>query len=206
MRRVAFTVFATMLIAGAVPAAALAHHHHHHHFKHHARFRRFGDQGTAPTSTSSSDNAGTVQSFTNGVLTITLNDGSTVTGKVTDATELECTSTQQAQTTHDSGDPGSGGSDQSSGGSDQTSGGSDQSSGGSDQTSGGSDQSSGGSDQSSGGSDQSSGGSDQGDDDQGEDQSSSCTTSSLTQGAVVHEASLRIDSNGATWEKVELVS
>jgi hypothetical protein len=184
VRRVAFTVFATMLIAGAVPAAALAHHHHHHHFKHHARFRRFGDQGTAPTSTSSSDNAGTVQSFTNGVLTITLNDGSTVSGKVTDATELECTSTQQAQTTHDSGDPGSGGSDQSSGG----------------------DQTSGGSDQSSGGSDQSSGGSDQGDDDQGEDQSSSCTTSSLTQGAVVHEASLRVDSNGATWEKVELVS
>jgi hypothetical protein len=181
VRRVLFTVAATALIAGAVPASALAHHHHHHkhHGRHHARFERFGDQN-APTSTSSSDNAGTVQSFTGGVLTIALNDGSTVKGTVTNDTELECTSAQQSSTRmHEDGDGGSGG-DQSSGDDDQASG---------TQTQGDDDNG-------------------QGDDDQGEDQneSSSCSSSSLTPGAVVHEASLSISGSGATWRKVELVS
>jgi hypothetical protein len=167
-----FTVAATMLMAGAIPASALAHHGHHskHHARHHAKFRRFGDI-TQPTSTTASDNAGTVQSFQNGVLTIALNDGSTVKGMVTNDTELECTSTQQTQTVHEDGDGGRG--DQSSSGDDQ-------------------------------------GDNNHGDDDQGEDQNEneagSCSTSSLTPGAVVHEASLRIGGSGATWQKVELVS
>lgn len=92
MRRIAFTVAATMLVAAAVPASALAHHHHarHHARSHHAKIRRFGDQTTAPTSTNSADNAGTVQSFTGGVLTIALNDGTVVSGKVTEQTEVNC--------------------------------------------------------------------------------------------------------------------
>ena len=184
-----FTIGATVLIAAAVPASALAHHHGRHHTRHHARFRRFGDQTTAPTSTSSSDNAGTVQSFTNGVLTIALNGGTTVAGTVTNDTELECTAMQGSdagsQTIHDDGDPGSGGDNQSSGGGTQGSGGDDQASGGSDQ-----------------GDDDNS----QGDDDQNENQSSSCSTSSLTPGAVVHEATLRIGGSGAAWQKIELVS
>ena len=107
MRRVMFTVAATVLLAGAVPATALAHHHHH---RHHAQFRRFGDQNTAPTSMSASDNAGTVQSFQNGVLTIVLNDTNhtAIQGAVTNDTELECTSPEQSSTAHEEGDGGGG--------------------------------------------------------------------------------------------------
>ncbi len=181
MRRVMFTVVATVLMAGAVPAAALAHHgHHKHHARHHARIRRFGDQNTQPTSTSPSDNAGKVVDFSKGVLTIQLNDGSTVKGMVTNDTEIECTSTQQSQTSSE--DSGDGSGDQSSGSGDQSSGSSDQSSGSSDQSSGDDDQS------------------------QSQSQSSSCSSSSLADGAVVHDASLRIGGSGPEWQKVELVS
>jgi hypothetical protein len=162
-----FTVAASVLMAGAVPATALAHHHHHkHHARHHARFRHFGDQNTPPTTMNASDNAGTVQSFQNGVLTIALNNGSTVSGAVTNDTELECTSPEHSSTTHEDGDGGGG--------------------------------------------DQGSGDDNRGDNDQGEDnnedQQMNCSTSNLTPGAVVHEASLRIGGSGAVWQKVELVS
>jgi hypothetical protein len=183
VRRVMFTVAATVLMAGAVPASALAHHHGKHHARHHARIRRFGDQNSPPTSMSPSDNAGKVADFSNGVLTIQLNDGSTVKGAVTNDTELECTSTQSSQTTHEDGDGGSGG-DQSSG----------DNQGSGDNTQGDNDQNE------AQGEDN-----DQGED-QNENQSSSCSTSSLTPGAVVHEASLRIGGSGAAWQKVELVS
>jgi hypothetical protein len=108
MRRVMFTVAATVLMTAAVPATALAHHHHsrHHARAHHARLRHFGDQTTPPMSTNSADNAGTVQSFSNGVLTLTLNDGSTVKGMVTNDTELECTAPEQSSRMHEDGDRG----------------------------------------------------------------------------------------------------
>jgi hypothetical protein len=171
-------------MAGAVPATALAHHHHHkHHARHHARFRRFGDQNTPPTSMSTSDNAGTVQSFQNGVLTIELNDTdhTIVKGAVTNDTELECTSPEQSSTTHADGDGGGG--DQGSGDDNQ----------GEDNQG-----------------DDNQGEDNQGDDDQGEDNNENeqmnCSTSNLVSGAVVHEASLRIGGSGAVWQKVELVS
>jgi hypothetical protein len=54
-----------------------------------------------------------VGSFSGGVLTITLNDGSTVSGRVTDSTELECQapepqSVQTDATSSDGGDNGGG--------------------------------------------------------------------------------------------------
>jgi hypothetical protein len=42
------------------------------------------------------------------VLTITLNDGSTVSGGVTNDTELECTAPEDTQTTSEDGDSGGG--------------------------------------------------------------------------------------------------
>jgi hypothetical protein len=176
-------------MAGAVPASALAHHHssaHHKAKAHRTHFRRFGDVNSQPTSTSSSDNAGTVQSFSGGILTIALNDGSTVKGAVTNDTEMECSAPQQSSTTmHDDGDPGSGGDNQGSGDENQGSG--DNNASANEDQGDQNDQN------------------DQGDD-QGDNQSSSCSTSSLTPGAVVHEASLRIGGSGSTWQKVELVS
>lgn len=102
MRRVVFTVAASALMAGAVPATALAHHSHGraHVRAHHNRLHRFGHQRTAPSSANAADNAGTVQSFTDGVLTLTLNDGSTVKGTVTDGTRLECFAPEQSPARH----------------------------------------------------------------------------------------------------------
>jgi hypothetical protein len=89
-----------LVLGGALfafgPATALAakHHHHGHHARHHSRvrFERFG-RSTAPAGSSTQSNAhnaGMVTSFQNGTLTITLNDGSTVSGTVTRQTEIEC--------------------------------------------------------------------------------------------------------------------
>ncbi len=183
MRRVMFTVAVTVLMAGAVPASALAHHHHstHHSRTHHTKLRHFGHQTTAPTSTNAADNAGTVQSFTGGVLTLALNDGSTVKGMVTNDTELECTAPETSSTIHQDGDRG-GPNDQGNSSGAQNDQGDDNGAQGDDNG--------------------------PGDDDQGEDQNENnmCTTANLVPGAVVHEAVLRIGSSGAMWEKLELVS
>jgi hypothetical protein len=94
MRKLLVTVVASCALVAVMPATALAHGRHHR--GHHARVhhRTFGhdfnqSSSTSPT-TSSGDTAGTVQSFSGGVLTIALNDGSTVSGTVSDATEIEC--------------------------------------------------------------------------------------------------------------------
>jgi hypothetical protein len=103
MKRTLLTVLASALLVLALPASALAHGHHHHaHKRHakHARVLRFGAvNASAPSTTApavqvtpTSQNAGTVLSFTNNVLTIELNDKSTVSGKVTEDTELRCQS------------------------------------------------------------------------------------------------------------------
>lgn len=188
MRRFTLTIAAAATLLAIAPSGAMARHNHRQRGHRHARIVRFGaDPGsttstsstTSPSSTSSpssSDTAGTVQSFSGGVLTIALNDGSTVQGTVTNDTEFECVASSQTQTTHDSGD-GSGG-DQSGSGGDQSGSGDSQSQGSGDQGSG---------------------------DDQNEDQGgSSCSSANLTPGTVVREAQLRVSSAGSVWSKVEL--
>ncbi len=100
MRRVITTGIASSLLALALPAAASAHHHRHHHHAHRARTVVFAPAGTsgsttttptAPTTPSSEgEAAGTIASYENGVLKITLSDGSTATGKVTEETQIQC--------------------------------------------------------------------------------------------------------------------
>jgi hypothetical protein len=128
MRRILFTLVVSGALLAVAPATALASHHraHHranharHHARHHARvrFERFGSalpsqSGSSSGSTQGNDgsgqNAGTVTSFDSatGNLTITLNDGSTVSGKVTPDTQLGCEgaeSTQMQRDDHGSGD------------------------------------------------------------------------------------------------------
>lgn len=112
MKRSLLTAVGIVALALAVPGAALAHHghgrHHHHGAKahaHHAKFRFVHIGATAgmptvnPTTTTPTtpttptppppENAGKV-AYTGGVLTLTLNDGSTVSGKVTSETRIEC--------------------------------------------------------------------------------------------------------------------
>jgi hypothetical protein len=54
------------------------------------------------------ENAGTIASFTGGVLTITLAKGGTLSGSVTDQTEIECDGAATAQASDDGGDGQSG--------------------------------------------------------------------------------------------------
>jgi hypothetical protein len=95
------------ILALAVPSLALAQGRHHHHSTRHASTHKRGHRAhvltfggrhsgspssAAPTTGPSSDEpAGTVVSFTEGVLTIELtSDKSLIKGKVTEKTELEC--------------------------------------------------------------------------------------------------------------------
>ncbi len=131
-------------------------------------------------------------SFTNNVLTLTLNDNSTVSGKVTADTRIECVKATTAPAT------GTEPTDESPG--DDSGQGDDQSSG---DTSQQGDQQSGGSDEGQQGDQK-----DSGDDDgavQGAAAEPPCDSSLLVPGAVVRAAELRIGPNGTEFESVTLV-
>lgn len=119
MRRSLSIALGAMVLVLIVPSAALAHnghegHHHHgrHHHKFHARHGRFhvvhvGAGATSPPTppATTPENAGTVTSYTNNVLTLTLNDGSTISGKVTSDTRIGCIAAAPvAPTTEEMGD------------------------------------------------------------------------------------------------------
>ncbi len=193
MRRMIMTAVATVSLAA--PSAALAHngehhragerqHHHRGHHRHahvlafHAQAPASSNSTTSPSATPpvSGDSAGTIASFTNGVLTITLNDGSSVSGKVTERTEIECPAPSASAADfsgHDSGDDN---------GFDGR-----------------------GNDSSSGpGPSDGQHGDCPGHDDNGHDAAEHCTSAALVPGASVKEAFLSVSSDGATWVKVEL--
>jgi hypothetical protein len=214
MKRLLIPAVSAMALALAVPGAAMASHGRHHHKSksHHAakaRVEHFGPKSTttttAPTS-NMSDNAGTVASFTNGVLTLTLNDHSTVSGMVTSNTEIECEAPQTATVADNHGD-GNGSGDNSSG---------DGGDGQSQQTPSGQttttptttgDQNQTGDQNESGDQNANEAGDQNANqaDDQNENQAAACTTADLVPGAVVHQADLRIGSTGAEFKSVKLV-
>lgn len=107
MRRITLLVAGVLALALAVPGIASAHHGHHHrhrHKAHHARIEHLGATSAIDPNAPATGDAGTVASFTGGVLTIALADGSTVSGKVTDRTEIECETTAPTATaSHDGG-------------------------------------------------------------------------------------------------------
>ena len=96
MRRALTMLIASSLLALALPAAASAHNAraHHHHRRHHRAHTVVFSPAAAPSNTPSpaaeGEPAGTIASYEGGVLTITLVDGSTVSGKVTEATFITC--------------------------------------------------------------------------------------------------------------------
>ena len=110
MKRILLVAASSSAIALASPAIASAHHHHgkRHHSRHNARvhvldFRAAAAPASAPASPTagpvtptSNENAGTVTSFKEGVLIITLTDGTPVSGKVTERTEIHCAPTTPA--------------------------------------------------------------------------------------------------------------
>lgn len=192
MRRILIALVMSGAVVVAAPAVATAEHHraHHHHARHHRSSRRhsrvrhesFGRRDN--TQPGSSEQAGTVSSFTDngdgtGVLTITLNDGSMVTGTVNNNTELECMSSTAGQQGDDNDGDDNGGSNNSGDDSQGSSGDSADDGGGSGDDNGGS-----------------------GDDNGGQ----MCSTASLVTGTPVAEANLEITGSGAVWDKVELIT
>jgi hypothetical protein len=187
------------LALGAPAVASARHGSRHHHARHHARRARVLFFGTAPAGSSSGtaggsdasparpsassesstgEDAGKVRSFEGGVLTIALSDGTTVSGKVTERTELECESATPTATTSSEDDH-----------EDSRAEGSHEDGGGSSAET----------------SREDGGDSDDGSGDDASGESPSCTTAALTPETVVREAELRVGSSGAEWEKVDLL-
>lgn len=129
MKRILITLTAMVALAVALPLTATASSHHgkgHHKgtkpIRKATHIVRYGSLSasaqTGPSSspqtgsvnsgtpTSGDATAGTIDSFQNGVLTIKLNDGSKVSGKVTSATEIECQSSRAASGDDDGDDDG----------------------------------------------------------------------------------------------------
>ncbi len=84
MRRALLTVVGALTLALAVPVAASAHGHHHKHHGNHHRHKAHRSDVTG------SGAAATVASFDGTTLTLTLANGSTVGGTVTDHTWIVC--------------------------------------------------------------------------------------------------------------------
>lgn len=184
MRRTLITLVMSAAVLVAAPSAALAAHHSHHHARHHRarrashiRHRQFGRADT--TQPGNSEQAGTVASFANGILTITLNDGSTVSGAVTNDTQLSCMAP------------------------DSTSQGDDESGSGDDSSNSGDDN---GDSSSTSGDDNGDNSSASDDDNGGDDNAQMCSTADLTPGTPVAEANLEVSGSGATWNSVDLIT
>jgi hypothetical protein len=163
-----------------------------------------GTAGTpgSPTTPIPGETAGVVKSFTEGVLVITLNDGTTVSGKVTEQTEIHCQAASSAgsdgggdegqQTDGEDGSPSAGAPNPSGGGDARAASVSSDGEGGGP-----------------GHEDGEGAGPGQGGDDEGsgddEHASGPCTTAALVPGAVVREAELSIGGSGAVWDRIELM-
>lgn len=186
MRRTLITLVLAAAVMVAAPSVVLAAHHGHHHARHHrahrthhrrhhVRHRQFGKAD--PTwSGGSPSQAGTVTSFSNGILTITLNDGSTVSGAVTSDTQVNCMAPDaQDNQGDDNGDNNSGddnGDNSSNSGDDN-------------------------------GDNSSNSGDDNGG---GDDDAQMCSTADLTPGTPVADANLELTGNGAVWNEVDLIT
>jgi hypothetical protein len=145
------------------------------------------------------DVAGTVASFTNGILTINLPDGSTRAGAVNDGTDVECKTAQPATPAaptvagaraarHGSDDSGSDDSGDDDGPASAPAPANTTVNAG---------------DEDSPGDDDNEGEDRQGN--HGDRSQDTCAPGALVAGAKVHEAELSISSAGATWDKVELL-
>jgi hypothetical protein len=113
VRRILLLVIGVLALAIAAPSVASAHghRHHHHHKAKHARVKHFGGKANVdPAGPAAPGDAGTVASFDQGtgVLTLTLADGSTVSGKVTSDTNVNCIAPATGPTATASHDGGSG--------------------------------------------------------------------------------------------------
>ncbi len=154
---------------------------------------------TDTPSAPSGEAAGKVASFANGVLVLTLGNGSTVEGLVTEATDLECALAAPPPTSSGEDDQGAGDDERGEG-----EGGVHGSPAAHRQDVGR--RSDGAHGEGNEGRDgQGDEGGEGGEEEDGGPPPVSCTAAALVPGAAVREAELRLGSAGAVWEKVELV-
>jgi hypothetical protein len=185
MRRYLFAVLAGLMLLAALPAASVARPAHRtRHHRRHDRVLHFRDHRQAPSSPKTpsspiSQDAGTVQTFTNGVLTIKLNDGSTVSGMVTQNTEIECNAMNHDFTRDDGGPGPSGNGGDGHNGGDQG----DQGNQGNQGDRG-----------------------DQGDNHGEDNDNQNCLMALQMPGALVRDATLTETGTGAIWDRVDLDS
>ena len=118
MKRILLVAVSSSALVLAAPAIASAHHHGKHHHKRHAArarvldFRASKPATPATPTTPTNETVGKVTSFKEGVLIITLTNGTQVTGKVTEKTEIHCPSTATPSTNGDDDEQGDSGGDQ----------------------------------------------------------------------------------------------
>jgi hypothetical protein len=203
-RRLPLLATGATLLALLAPSTALAHGHRHghHHNSRHARvsFKHLGPlsavaPASAPSTAAASPPAGApatetvgkIASYTGGVLTLTLNDNSTVSGKVTESTHIECTSAT----------PGAGAQGDDSQSGDDNGAGDSHGSGSQDG-------------QARAASNDEQGGEGNDANDEHDDEGASggeppCDASALVTGVLVRSAELRISASGTEFEMIELV-
>lgn len=191
MRRVLLSTLALTALTLTGPATALANHGRHRHHHHHARvhFVHLGTRGTpspgdTPPTPPTNESVGKVASFTGGILTLTLNNESSVSGTVANHTRIKCVSATVPPTS----EPSKGSGDDNGMGDDQSGGDRNQ-----------------GAPQGRGRDEHGQGGGDDQDDDGPITTEPPCDTSVLAAGAVVHEAELRIGPSGTEFESIEIV-
>lgn len=190
MRRYLFAVLSTLALAATLPAVAVAHDHGRDRHdrgrdrfelrhRHHRRVEHFRARRAAAATTPA--DAGTVKSFKAGVLTIALNDGSTVSGIVNRRTEVACEAMDHRFRSDDGGPGPSGG-----GGGDRGDR-HDQS----DARGGDNDAND-------------DNGNDANDNDANDNQGPTCAMALRTPGTHVRDATLILTGAGAVWDRVEL--
>jgi hypothetical protein len=162
----------------AVPAVASAHGASGHHGRHHPKKHHLKKAHTREVTGTAT---ATVASFTNNELTITLPNGKSYSGLVTDKTILKCeTAAPQSTTAHASRDG--------------------------DDEQGDDDRNEVNGAKHGAGDDDGDDGDDDGERGRGDiNGNGACTTAALTAGAKVSEAALSLKSADATWKKVELI-
>jgi hypothetical protein len=188
MRRIILTAVAASALA--VPGVALASHNdeqHGHELRHGDRVAHHHRDSSARV-VSFGEPAGTVASFADGKLAIALNDGTTVSAKVTAGTEIECRTAIAA----DARDGAQGGPDDQEVRGDQDGDRADRGDGAQSGSGPGS------------GRQQDAGREDDGRDDGAEDKAEHCLPTALVTGAVIREAELSVSSAGAVWREIEL--
>jgi len=206
MQRIVPAAMASSLLLLAAPGmASAANHGKRHHARHssahtrratHARVRTFGRTRRGVASVEppgpaanppSGESIGTITSFekTTGVLTITLKDKSTISGQVTEATEIHCGPLAPPPLTGPSqGEGGNAGPYSGANGGPPTPGQPDAAWPGR--------------------AEQSGGGEGQSHEQGGDDDDQGCTTAALVTGAEVRGAELNLTGSGAVWEKIDL--